>query len=191
MTNKLEKPTSQPEWVTVRREDRAINDKAWIDSFMQRAPFGTTAVAIDGQPFVNTNLFAYDPERQAIFLHSSDEGSTANRLTGGRPVCFTAAEIGRFLPAPRSRGFSVEYASVVAYGTVTQVEDVEGKLAGLRLLMAKYALGLQPGSDYAILQEDELAGVAVYRIDIQSWSAKRKQAPDDFPGAYRFEPVSA
>jgi hypothetical protein len=33
----------------------------------------------------------------------------------------------------------------------------------------------------------DLKGVAVYCIEIAGWSAKRKQAAEDFPGAYWFE----
>jgi hypothetical protein len=53
--------------------------------------------------------------------------------------------------------------------------------------MAKYAPHLQPGEDYRAMMEDELHGVNVYRLDIAHWSAKRKTAAEDFPGAYRFE----
>ena len=45
---------------------------------------------------------------------------------------------------------------------------------------------LQPGRDYRALGEDELHGVAVFRIDIEAWTVKRKTAAEDFPGAYRF-----
>jgi nitroimidazol reductase NimA-like FMN-containing flavoprotein (pyridoxamine 5'-phosphate oxidase superfamily) len=172
----------------IRRQDRAITDQDWIENFLARAAFGVTASAIDGQPFVTTNLFVYDPQRKAIYLHSSDEGRTAANLKANPRVCFTTAEMGRLLPAPRSRGFSVEYCSVVAFCAATVLENVDEKLYGLRLLMAKYAPHLVPGEHYAILGEDELEGVAVYRLDVETWSAKRKQAPEDFPGAYPFKP---
>ena len=30
-------------------------------------------------------------------------------------------------------------------------------------------------------------GAAVYRIDIEAWSGKKKEVAPDFPGAYRYE----
>jgi uncharacterized protein len=104
-------------------------------------------------------------------------------------VCFSVAEMGRLLPHSQARGFSVEYGSVMAFGVARLVDEPEEMLDGLRLLMAKYAPHLQPGVDYLPLSEAELEGVAVYCIEIASWSAKRKQVADDFPGAYRFEEV--
>lgn len=180
---------NEPTFVEVRRKDRAVEDGAWIEAFLRAAPFGVTASVFDGQPRVNTNLFVYDPQRRAIYYHSSDQGSTHTALQGGASVAFTAAQMGRLIPAARSRGFSVEYSSVVAYGQAHIVSDPDEAMHGLKLLMAKYAPHLQPGQDYRAMQPEELEGVAVYRLDIQRWSAKRKQAPPDAPGAYAFEPA--
>jgi nitroimidazol reductase NimA-like FMN-containing flavoprotein (pyridoxamine 5'-phosphate oxidase superfamily) len=171
--------------IHIRRQDRAVNDDAWIEAFLQRIPFGVVAMSVQDQPFVNTNNFVYDPGRRAIYFHHASEGRTLATLEQNPRVCFTAAEMGRLLPAPQSRGFSVEYGSVVAYGRAVRVLDPAEMLHGLGLLMAKYAPHLQPGRDYRNLTADELAGVAVIRIDIAAWTAKRKTAPDDFPGAYR------
>jgi nitroimidazol reductase NimA-like FMN-containing flavoprotein (pyridoxamine 5'-phosphate oxidase superfamily) len=175
-----------PSLTHIRRHDRAVEDQAWIAAFLQRAPFGVLAMSVDDQPFVNTNNFAYDPARHAIYFHHADDGRTLHTLTQNPRVCFTAAQMGRLLPAPQSRGFGVEYASVVAYGQARRVLEASEMLHGLGLLMAKYAPHLHPGQDYRTLDEGELKGVAVFRIDIEAWTAKRKTAPENFPGAYRF-----
>lgn len=175
-----------PEFTHIRRKDRAVEDDAWIADFLQHTPFGVLAMSVDDQPFVNTNNFVYDPQRHAVYIHHAEEGRMVDILTQNPKVCFTAAQMGRLLPAPRSRGFSVEYSSVVIFGRANRVSDPAEMLHGLRLIMAKYAPHLQPGEDYRLLTEDELNGVTVFRVDVAGWSAKRKQAADDFPGAYKF-----
>ena len=169
-----------------RRQDRAISDQDWMIDLLQRTPFGVLAIAPDGQPYAHPILFAHHAVESAIYLHSANQGRTISEANSGAEACFTVAEMGRLLPAPRSRGFSVEYASVVIFGRLEVLTTVAGQLHGLRLLMAKYAPHLKPGHDYAVLGEDELAGVVVYRLVIAAWSGKRKQAPPDFPGAYKF-----
>jgi nitroimidazol reductase NimA-like FMN-containing flavoprotein (pyridoxamine 5'-phosphate oxidase superfamily) len=170
----------------VRRQDREVSDPAWIADFLRRAPHGVLATDSDGQPFMNPNLFAYDPTPHALYLHTSDEGRTFRNVQVNPRVCFTAYEMGRLLPSPErtGRGFSVEYSSVVVFGRAVILTDPSEMLAGLRLLMEKYFPHLQAGQDYQPLQVDELHGTAVYRIEIESWSAKRKSAPEDFPGAF-------
>jgi hypothetical protein len=54
------------------------------------------------------------------------------------------------------------------------------------LLLDKYAPHLKPGRDYRPIVDAELARTAVYRIQIESWSGKRKQATPDFPGAFYY-----
>ena len=136
-------------------------------------------------------LFVYDPQRRVIYIHSAAEGRTIENVQANPKMCFTVAEMGRLLPHPRASGFSVEYGSVVIYGTARLVDEQEEMFYGLGLLMAKYAPHLQPGVGYQMMTVGDLKGVAVYRIEITGWSAKRKQAAEDFPGSYRLDQVSA
>jgi hypothetical protein len=176
-----------PEFLPVRRQDRAVQDEAWIAAFLGRAPFGVLALANGNQPYAKPNLFAYDAARHAIYLHAASEGRTFESVAQNPKACFTAGEMGRLLPAAAARGFSVEYASVTAFGLIQVVQDQAEAQQALGLLMRKYAAHLQPGEDYQPVESGDLGGVTVYRLDIHSWSGKRKQADPDFPGAYRFE----
>lgn len=174
----------------VRRQDRAIEDEAWIEAFLQRSSFGMLATTVHDQPYVHANLFVYDPQRKVIFLHTAIEGRTISAVRKNPKVCFSAAEMGRLLPHAEARGFSLEYSSVVVFGMARLVEEPEEMLYGLRLLLEKYAPHLKAGADYKPLSQDELQNVAVYCIEIAGWSAKRKLVQDDFPNAYRFEEVN-
>jgi len=177
--NTNDKPLNQ-----VRRQDRAVNDDTWIVDFLQRAPYGVLATARDGQPFAHTNLFVYDKDRHAIYLHTATKGRTPDNVRADGRVCFTAATMGRLLPAEEASEVSVEYASVVVFGQARILEDEEEMIYGLQRLMDKYFPHLRPGKHYPPLDRKRMEGAAVHRIDVHSWSGKRKQAPADFPGAF-------
>lgn len=168
----------------VRRRDRAKGED-WIRGFITRAPFGHLAsVAGDGQPFLNSNLFVYDGSVHAIYMHTARTGRTpANVEEQGRAV-FSAAVMGRLLPAADALDFSVEYAAVVAYGQLAAVTAEHEKRCALELLMHKYTPHLSPGRDYRPITEAELRRTAVHRLDITEWSGKEKVAPAEFPGAF-------
>lgn len=181
----------------VRRADRAIEDEAWIAAFLNRAAFGFLATVHSGQPFLNSNLFVYDADAHAIYMHTARVGRTRANITdgmdtaqsspsGGSPVCFSAAEMGRLLPAEEALEFSVEYSGIVVFGKAQIVTDKAEMRHGLQLLLDKYFPHLQPERDYHPITDDELARTSVYRIDIESWSGKRKQVADDFPGAFQY-----
>jgi hypothetical protein len=94
--------------------------------------------------------------------------------------------MGRLLPGQSAFGMSVEYASVVVFGRASILSDAAEAARALQLLVSKYFPHMQPGQDYRTVAPDELAVTAVYRIDIEQWSGKRKQAEPDFPGAFAF-----
>ena len=172
----------------VRRRDRAKDDE-WIGEYLTRAPYGFLATERDGQPFLNSNLFVYDAEREAIYLHTHRTGRTRDNLAEARPVAFSVAHMERLLPAAEALEFSVEYAGVVVFGTGVVVTDPAESEEALQALLDKYAPHLRPGRDYRPIMPDEMRRTAVFRIDVEDWSGKRKEVAADFPGAYRYADV--
>lgn len=178
---------SQPhDFTHVRRSDRAMTDDAWIADFLHRAAVGVLATASDGQPFINSNLFVYDAATHAIYLHTARTGRTRANVDAHEQVCFHVFEMGRLLPADTALEFSVEYGGVTVFGRARVVEDAEQARAGLQLLLDKYFAHLRPGEHYRPITDDELVRTALYRIDIEQWSGKRKAVAEDFPGAFWF-----
>ncbi len=179
----------------VRRADRAVDDDAWIRATLDAVPFGTLATVADGRPFLNANLFVYDAEAHAIYLHTARVGRTAANVDAGAPagaeVCFGVFRMGRLLPAPEALEFSVEYEGVTAFGRARHVEDPAEAARALQLILDRYAPHLRPGTDYRSITEGELQRTAVWRLDIESWAGKRKAVAEDFPGAYTFIPPAS
>ena len=170
----------------LRRRDRG-REEAWVRAFLHAAPMGFLAtVGEEGQPFLNSNLFVYDEARRCLYLHTHRTGRTRDNVAGHDRVAFSAAAMGRLLPAPEALEFSVEYAAVVVFGRGTIVEDVEEARHGLRVLLEKYAPHLRYGEDYRATTDEELRRTAVYRIDIEAWSGKQKEVGEEFPGAFDF-----
>jgi nitroimidazol reductase NimA-like FMN-containing flavoprotein (pyridoxamine 5'-phosphate oxidase superfamily) len=173
-------------YTQVRRADRQVTDEAWMRDVLQRAPVGTLATVSDGQPFVNMNLFAYDPAGHCLYLHTARSGRTRLNLERAPRVCFGVYEMGRLLPASEALEFSVEYASVMCFGTIAFVDEPAPAAHGLQLLLDKYFGHLRPERDYRPIKPEELARTSVYRFAIEQWSAKRKAVAPDFPGAFTY-----
>ncbi len=168
----------------VRRRDRGKDD-AWIRAFLRAAPFGFLAtVGDDGQPFLNSNLFVFDEARHCVYLHTHRTGRTRDNVAARDRVAFSAAAMGRLLPADEALEFSVEYAGVVAFGNGRILDDPDECRHALRILLEKYAPHLRYGEDYRATTDDELKRTAVYRIDIEAWSGKQKEAAAESPGAF-------
>ena len=170
----------------IRRHDRA-KDESWIREFILRAPMGTMATVHEGQPFLVTRNFAYDPEAHAIYMHGAKKGRTIENVATNPRVCFNVSEMGRLLPDERAMEFGVEFAGVIAFGHIHLVTDTAEAKHGLQLLCDKYFPHLKPDVDYETTTETDLKVTAVFRIDIDSWSGKEKKVADDFPGAFYYQ----
>jgi len=172
---------------TMRRADRAVEDDAWIKQMLERVSVGTTATVHDGQPFVNTNLFYYSEEDHAIYTHTARVGRTRANIEASPQVCFSVMEMGRLLPALEALQFSVEYAGVTIFGTASIVDDEPKAIDVLQLMLDKYAPHLTAGEDYRPPVSEEIKRTTVIRIDIDSWTGKKKEVDADFDGAYWYE----
>ncbi len=166
----------------VRRADRSVTDDDWIIALLRRAAVGALATVADGQPFINTNLFVYDDDAHIIYMHTARIGRTQNNVEAQEKVCFSVSEMGRLLPADEALEFSVEYAGVTIFGRAAIIEGDDAEHA-LQLLLDKYFPHLQPGRDYRPIAPEELKRTSVYRIEINSWSGKKKDV-GEFPGVF-------
>jgi hypothetical protein len=167
----------------IRYSKRAVTDETWIRRFLHQAAVGVLATANDNQPYINSHMFAYDEDSHCIYFHRAHQGRTSFNIMQNERVCFSVMEMGRLLPADKASEFGVEYAGVMVFGKVYLTEDDEAAKA-LQMLMDKYAPHLKPDEDYRHVTEKEVKQTAVYRIDIEHWSGKKKEADADFPGAY-------
>ena len=179
-----------PDFTRLRCTKKVVTDESWIMNFLRYAPVGVLATVFEDQPFLSTKLFVYDELRHAIYMHSADEGRVFTNVQLNPKVCFTAYEMGLLRPASQARSFGLAFASVVAFGKIQIVADEQEMLHALQGVMEKYAPHLRMGQDYPNIQPHELHELAVYRLDIQGWSAKEDRGSQDHPGAYRYEDVA-
>ncbi|MBW8009933.1 MAG: hypothetical protein FVQ83_01650 [Chloroflexi bacterium] len=170
----------------VRRPEYEIKDENWIKALLHRGTFGTLGTAYKNQPFLNTVLFIFDEAEHAIFFHTAKIGRARSNCELNPKVCFSVVEMGRIIPSEEAVDFSVEYNSVVVFGTVKVIQADKDSQSALQKLMNKYASHLKPGEDYHPIRSKDLKRTAVYKITIEHWSAKQQSGPEDHPGAFYF-----
>lgn len=162
----------------MRRNDRAVTDETEIAAHLGRAAIGFIATSLDRQPYLHSNLFWFDVSTRTIYFHTAFEGRTRHNIEANPQVCFGVAEIGRLLPADTALEFSTEYASVCAFGRARVVEADDEKRLALQGLLDKYFPDLRSGQDYRPMTTSEVDQTAVFAIEIEAWSGKRKSVAE-------------
>ncbi len=155
-----------------RRPEHAQSDE-WVRHFLGRAQIGHIATRWGEQPFLNPTTFWYDPDRNEIYFHSNVLGRVRANSEKHERVCFEASQFGRLLPANVALEFSIQYESVIAYGTIRTLEDFEEKRRALCGLIGKYFPAMRAGQEYRPITDQELRHTSVYAIAVESWSGKR------------------
>lgn len=158
-----------------RRPEHARDDE-WARAFISRARVGHVATHWEDQPFITPTMFWYDLERHAIAFHSNVVGRVRGNSDSYREVCFEASEFGRLLPANIALEFSIQYESVIAFGTIQVLDDFEEKRRALYGMIGKYFPTMRAGEHYRPITDKELKRTSVYTIAITSWSGKRNWA---------------
>lgn len=185
---------SSPEDVSdsIRFQGKAVNDSDWILEFLADQETGVLGLVDDETPHLVTQLFVYDDDEGAIFVHGAQAGRAYGLVEDGDRLraSFTTSEKGRYIPADEPVNFTVEYSSVVAYGTIDLLTDEAEKRDVLGKFMRKFAPQLTKGEDYKEMTDESVGRTAVYRLDVESWSGKKGWKDPDRPGAYDLQEVS-
>lgn len=169
----------------IRRKDRA-KDEEWVKNYLKTAPFAAIATLHGEQPFINQNIFVFDEEENCIYFHTAKEGRARYNIERHTKVCLSVGEMDRLLPADVALEFSVEYKSVIVFGTAEIIEDDEKAKYALQRLMTKYFPNHIPGKDYREIIPEELKRTSVFKISIEQMSGKEKKVEDNFPGAFLY-----
>ncbi len=156
-----------------QRRPQHVQSDEWTRDFLIRAQIGHIATRWGEQPFINPTTFWYDPERHEIYFHSNIVGRVRANADRHERICFEASEFGKFLPSNVALEFSIQYESVIAYGTVQLLEDLDEKRRALYGLIGKYFSAMTAGKEYRPITDQELKRTSVYAIKIESWSGKR------------------
>ncbi len=154
-----------------RKPEYARGD-TWIRAFLRRGQVAHIATAWDTQPFVTPTNYYYDEPQHRLIFHSNLTGRLRANIGQNDRVCAEISEMGRYLPSNIALEFSVQYRSVMVFGTARVLEDREEQRQMLHLLIDKYFSPMELGKDYRPVTDQELKRTAVYELRIESWTGK-------------------
>ncbi len=156
-----------------RLPQRGSHDLATIHGILDAAFLACVGFCVDGQPFVIPTLFGRDGEK--LYLHGSAASRMLHVLESGAPVCVTVALVDGLVLARSAFHHSMNYRSVVAFGTAKKIEDPELKKRALRSVSEHLIRGRW--NDVREPSEKELKATTVLEFSIEEASAKVRTGP--------------
>ena len=102
----------------------------------------------------------------AIIFHSAMQGHKVDAIKRDNRCSFCVIEKDEIRPAE----FTTHFRSVIAFGHIRILEDIDEKVQALRLLGRRYSPGDEPGLQHEI--DKSLDHVLLLRLDIDHLSGK-------------------
>ncbi len=155
----------------VRAPARGFYDRETAYGIIDSTSLCHVSYLIDGQPYVTPTC--HWREGDHIYWH----GSSASRMirqSEGQPVCLAVTHLDGFVLARSAFHHSVNYRSVMLFGTPAKVEGEEKELS-----LKAFIEGLFPGRWDTLrpMKEKEIKATTVLAMPIDEGSAKIRAAP--------------
>jgi len=164
-----------------RHPERARYDRATVYAILDAALLCHIGYVIDEKPYVTPTLFWRAGDR--LFWHGSSASRMLRMQRTGIPVCVTVSHLDELVVARSAFRHSLNYRSVMVFGTAMPVADDAEKEAGLNAFIER----LYPGRTElmrAILPQ-ELKATSLIGVTIEEASAKiRNDGPLDLEADY-------
>ena len=152
---------------------RGSHDTELIHRILDAGFLAHVGFVQDGQPFVIPTL--YGRAGDVLYLHGSAASRMIRELASGVPACVTVTLVDGLVLARSAFHHSMNYRSVVAFGTARLVSAAEEKTKALRTIsehLIKGRWGEVRGPN-----ETELKATAVLEFAIEEASAKVRTGP--------------
>jgi uncharacterized protein len=117
----------------------------------------------------------YGREDENLYLHGSAASRMLAELKSGVPACVTVTLVDGLVLARSAFHHSMNYRSVIAFGTARKIEEPAQKTRALRIISEHLVAGRW--NDVRSPSDKELKATAVLEFSIEEASAKIRQGP--------------
>src|ERR1700738_1310102 len=156
-----------------RIPDRGSRDWETINPILDAGFLAHIGFCVDGQPFVIPTPYGRDGER--LYLHGSAASRMLRELETGILACVTVTLVDGLVLSRSAFDHSMNYRSVVAFGTARKVVDPEQKIKALRVISEHLIAGRW--AQVRGPSDKELKATTVLEFSIEEASSKVRSGP--------------
>jgi nitroimidazol reductase NimA-like FMN-containing flavoprotein (pyridoxamine 5'-phosphate oxidase superfamily) len=156
-----------------RMPERGSHDLETIWDILSEGFVASVGFSVEGQPFIIPTLYGSD--REMLYLHGSAASRMLRELETGVPACVSVTIVDGLVLARSAFHHSMNYRSVVAFGTAKKITDTEQMTRALRTISEQVVPGRW--ADVRGPSRKELKATTVLAFSIEEASAKLRHGP--------------
>lgn len=150
----------------MRRTDKEIQAIAAIEDMIARACICHVGFSDGENPYALPLCFGY--EHKTFFFHSAAEGRKIDILRHNPRVCISVVSDYDILPNPKVCSWSARYESIIGFGEVRFIADMDEKRHAFDRIMRRYA-DASLSFDYP---EEKLQRTLLFSVFCETLTAK-------------------
>jgi nitroimidazol reductase NimA-like FMN-containing flavoprotein (pyridoxamine 5'-phosphate oxidase superfamily) len=151
-----------------KKEREIVDENVQID-ILKRGKYATLAFCQKEKPYLVTMNYGYDGTRKALYFHSALKGLKLDCIARNPRACATVIE---------DRGYKMDecshaYRSVVFWGKISVVENLEEKKHGMEILFFHLEKNPDPIRERNFKTDRDYRKVNILRLDIEEMTGKQ------------------
>jgi len=149
----------------VRRKDKEITEQKALDEIMKKALVCRLGVSYESMAYIIPMSFGYSD--RVLYFHSGPEGRKLMILRENPKACFEVEIDTRVIPSERGCNWSMRYQSIIGFGEVEFIEELEGKQEAMKIIMQQYS------DEVKLIEDAALSGVTLFKLIISTMTGKK------------------
>ena len=155
----------------MHKKEREIADQKEIVQILRRGKYTTISLCRDNEPYIVTMNYGFDEDKNALYFHCAQKGLKLDFIEHNPNACATVIE---------DRGYIMNecahaYRSVVLWGKMTLIENIEEKKVGIEILLRHLENKPDNIRNRTLQKEDAYQNVMILRLDIEEITGKQGQ----------------
>ena len=152
----------------MRRKEREISDTGTIDRIIKKSDVCRIAIANDNIPYIVTMNFGYSAgQYPKLYFHCANEGKKLEMIKKNNLVCFEMDTDHEIYDGEKGCDWGMKYSSIVGYGEIFIVTEIDAKKKGLDCIMKHYG-----GERKYMYDERIIRRTTILRLDIKEIKGK-------------------
>ena len=150
------------------RPNRELTEKSDIDRILKNGKFSVISMCRENEPYIVTLSYGYDSENETLYFHCAKNGLKLDFLNFNSKVCATVIEDGGYISGECGH----EYKSVVFWGNMHLVDDLDEKKHGMSILLHHLEDQDSIIKDKILKSEDYYSKMEILRLEIEQIHGK-------------------
>ena len=155
----------------MQKKEREIKNRGPLMDILRHGKYTTISMCRNNEPYVVTLSYGFDEGKNVLYFHSAQKGLKMEFLSDNPEVCATVIQDKGYKKGKCAHS----YRSVVFWGKMMVVDDLEEKKRGLDVLLNHLEEEPERLKKRFLKDDTSYAGLGVLKLEISRITGKKGQ----------------